>query len=129
MLPFTKVFKFIDFIFYKLEHSPGIKAGYALVSISGFFFLAFYMYEKTMIIFCGAGAPQENVETDEDCKRKRVKLDGDVILTWKRHFLLPMRINWKMMKERRKQVSFALSLLSVSLESMMWTRLTLKYIV
>jgi hypothetical protein len=55
-----------DFIFYKLEHSPGIKAGYALVSISGFLFLVFYMYEKTMIIFCGAGVPKkEDTEKEE----------------------------------------------------------------
>jgi hypothetical protein len=52
--------------FYKLEHSPGIKAGYALFSISGFFFLVFYIYEKTMIIFCGAGSPKENIETSEN---------------------------------------------------------------
>jgi hypothetical protein len=49
-----------------LEHSPGIKAGYALVSISGFFFLVFYVHEKTMIIFCGAGVPnKEDAEKEE----------------------------------------------------------------
>jgi hypothetical protein len=57
--------------FYKLEHSPGIKAGYALFSISGFFFLVFYVYEKTMIIFCGAGSPKENIETDENEEKSK----------------------------------------------------------
>jgi len=46
-----------DFIFYSLEHSPGIKAGYALVSISGFLFLTLYMYEKMSLLLCGARAP------------------------------------------------------------------------
>ena len=45
------------FIFYGLEKTPGLKAGYAIVSISGFFFLTLYIYEKMSLILCGAGAP------------------------------------------------------------------------
>ena len=39
-----------------------------LLSYLGLFLFVFYMYEKTMVICCGAGAPQENAETTEDLK-------------------------------------------------------------
>lgn len=55
-----------DLIFYDLQKSPGIKAGYALVSISGFLFLSFYMYEKVQLMFCGAGAPPPVVADDKE---------------------------------------------------------------
>ena len=58
MLPFTKVFKFTisSFIVWNILLESRLDT---LLSISVFFFLAFYMYEKTMIIFCGAGAAQK----------------------------------------------------------------------
>jgi hypothetical protein len=61
-----------DSIFYSLEKTPGIKAGYAIVSISGFFFLTFYIYEKTSLILCGAGdAPAAGAADKEDAAEEK----------------------------------------------------------
>lgn len=53
-----------DFIFYKLDKSPGIYAGYTIVALSGFLFLWLYIYEKMALLFCNK--PKE--EDADDAK-------------------------------------------------------------